>query len=125
MLFRNKSLPFVEKWIQKIESDDNIWDQNAFNDMARDGQVLTQDDPNHYFLGYQGTLKIGVLPVAFFSSGHVFFTQHMDRFYNITPYAVHATFQFSGTAGKRNRFREALLWKDGSEYFRPKGTCQG
>jgi len=28
----------------------------------------------------------------------------------MTPYVVHATFQFSGTPGKRHRFREALMW---------------
>ncbi|KAF6261030.1 hypothetical protein COO60DRAFT_1503789, partial [Scenedesmus sp. NREL 46B-D3] len=36
------------------------------------------------------------------------------------PYAVHATFQFSGTPGKKNRFREAGLWYEQFEYFRPK-----
>jgi hypothetical protein len=30
---------------------------------------------------------------------------------------VHATFQFSGTPGKRNRFRERLLWNDPPSYF--------
>jgi hypothetical protein len=31
----NKSLSFVEKWIQIIEADDKVWDQNAFNDLFR------------------------------------------------------------------------------------------
>ncbi len=30
---------------------------------------------------------------------------------------AHATFQYSGTPGKRHRFREALLWDDPPEYF--------
>lgn len=36
----------------------------------------------------------------------------------MTPYVAHATFQYSGTPGKRHRFREALLWRDEPEYFR-------
>jgi hypothetical protein len=51
MLFRKKALPFVEEWIRVIESDDKIWDQNAFNDLARKGQQILPDDPNHYFKG--------------------------------------------------------------------------
>ncbi len=35
----------------------------------------------------------------------------------LQPYAAHATYQFSGTPGKRNRFREKLLWDDPPEYF--------
>lgn len=40
----------------------------------------------------------------------------------LEPYVAHATFQYSGTPGKRNRFREFLLWDDPPEYFdHPKG----
>jgi len=35
----------------------------------------------------------------------------------LKPYVAHATFQYSGTPGKRNRFREFLLWDDPPEYF--------
>lgn len=35
----------------------------------------------------------------------------------LKPYVVHATFQYSGTPGKRNRFREHLLWNDPPSYF--------
>jgi hypothetical protein len=63
---------------------------------------------------------IGVLPLAYFASGHVYFTQRMHETLGIQPYAVHATFQFSGTPGKKNRFREAGLWYEQYEYFRPK-----
>lgn len=54
MLFRKKALPFVEEWVRVIESDDKIWDQNAFNDLARKGQHILPDDPNHYFKGARG-----------------------------------------------------------------------
>lgn len=37
-------------------------------------------------------------------------------------YVVHATFQFSGTDGKRHRMREAMLWDvDPPEYYDPPG----
>uniref|UniRef100_A0A383W3X9 Nucleotide-diphospho-sugar transferase domain-containing protein n=1 Tax=Tetradesmus obliquus TaxID=3088 RepID=A0A383W3X9_TETOB len=120
MLFRKKALPFVEEWVRVIESDDKIWDQNAFNDLARKGQQILPDDPNHYFKGDDGKLVMGVLPLAYFASGHVYFTQRMHETLGIQPYAVHATFQFSGTPGKKNRFREAGLWLEQYEYYRPK-----
>jgi hypothetical protein len=40
MLFRSKALPMVEEWIAAIEADDKVWDQNAFNDIIRRGQVM-------------------------------------------------------------------------------------
>jgi len=45
-----------------------------------------------------------------FCSGHTYFTQRMPFKLGLDPYVVHATFQFSGTPGKRWRLREALLW---------------
>jgi hypothetical protein len=33
------------------------------------------------------------------------------------PYAVHATFQFAGTPGKRHRLRESMLFEDPPDYF--------
>jgi hypothetical protein len=35
MLFRNKSMEFVNHWIDVIEKDAQVWDQNAFNDLFR------------------------------------------------------------------------------------------
>ena len=54
MLFRNKSQVFVDEWIKVIEADDNIWDQNAFNELVRKGQQLLPDDPHHYWKGEAG-----------------------------------------------------------------------
>ena len=53
---------------------------------------------------------LGVLPVAQFSSGHTYFVQRMGQRLGLPQYAVHATFQYSGTPGKRHRMRERLLW---------------
>jgi hypothetical protein len=53
---------------------------------------------------------MGVLPVALFASGHTFFVQRLAERQGTPAYAVHATFQFSGTPGKRHRLRERALW---------------
>jgi hypothetical protein len=76
----------------------------------------------HFFSHLQGKLKMGILPVATFASGHTFFVQRMHEKVKLQPYVVHATFQFSGTDGKRHRLREALLWDvDPPEYYDPPG----
>lgn len=35
----------------------------------------------------------------------------------LEPYVAHATFQYSGTPGKRHRFREFMLFEDPPEYY--------
>jgi hypothetical protein len=62
-------------------------------------------------------LKCGILPVSIFCSGHTGFTQRMPDKLGFKPYVVHATFQFSGTPGKRHRMRERLWWNDPAPYF--------
>ena len=34
----------------------------------------------------------------------------------VTPFVVHATFQFGGVRGKQTRLREAMLWRDSPAY---------
>ena len=62
---------------------------------------------------------MGILPVALFASGHTFFVSRLHEQLRVQPYVVHATFMFSGTPGKRNRFREFMLWHDPPEYYAP------
>jgi hypothetical protein len=121
MLFRSKALPVVELWIRRIEADSKVWEQSAFNDIIRTGQVLQPQDPNHYFLGFNGTLKVGVLPVAWFSNGHVYFVQRLHEKLGTNPYCAHAVYQYSGTPGKMHRFREAMLWREDPDYYTPQG----
>lgn len=120
MLFRNKSMEFVNKWIDIIEKDDNVWDQNAFNDLFRQGAVDIPGSTQHLFKGYYGKLTMGILPVSVFCSGHTFFTQQLWKKLKLEPYALHATFQFSGTNGKRHRMREFMLFDDVPEYYEHK-----
>ena len=65
---------------------------------------------------------MGILPVTTFASGHTHFVQRLAEAAGDVPYVVHATFQFSGTAGKRHRLRDGLLWAvDGPEHYDPPG----
>jgi hypothetical protein len=75
--------------------------------------------------GDRGKLTVGILPVAHFCSGHAYFVQRLYDYLQIQPFAVHATFQFSGTPGKRHRFREAQLWDEKHEYFQKLGEWCG
>lgn len=40
----------------------------------------------------------------------------------LEPYAVHTTFQYAGTEGKRHRLREAMVFYDPPEYYDSPGT---
>ena len=61
--------------------------------------------------GYHGDLLVGSLPVTLFAGGHVFYIQNLGEHVGAgLPYAVHNTYQFSGSAGKRQRLRERFLW---------------
>lgn len=40
----------------------------------------------------------------------------------LKPYAVHTTFQYAGTEGKRHRLREAMVFYDPPEYYDSPGT---
>ena len=64
------------------------------------------------FLGYNGTIMIGILPVATYCSGHTYFVQRMPQRKSppIEPFTVHTTFQYSGAIGKTHRLREAMMW---------------
>ncbi|XP_021887596.1 arabinosyltransferase XEG113-like [Carica papaya] len=35
----------------------------------------------------------------------------------LEPYAIHTTFQYAGTDGKRHRLREAMVFYDPPEYY--------
>jgi len=121
MLLRHTAKELAKEWVDRLEKDDKIWDQNAFNDLFRLGAGFNQKDEANVFSGYRGKLKIGILPVSTFASGHTYFVQRMFEKVKQEPYVIHATFQFSGTEGKRHRLREALVWSDPPEYYDPAG----
>ncbi len=53
------------------------------------------EKPNkNLFLGYEGSLTMGILPVSIFCSGHTMYVQRLGERLGLQPYAVHGTFQF-------------------------------
>ncbi|KAG2443875.1 hypothetical protein HXX76_002216 [Chlamydomonas incerta] len=125
MFFRHsdRTVKFVDSWLAAINADPKYWDQNAFNDLARMGWaeegkgIKRHPDQARVFLGANGTLAVGVLPVASFSGGHTFYVQRLYEVQRVKPYAVHCTFQYGANAGKRNRLREARLFADPPSYY--------
>ncbi|CAM0903278.1 unnamed protein product [Alopecurus aequalis] len=107
----------AKDWKDLVLSDDKIWDQNAFNDLVHKvfGQPVQGEDELVY--SYDGKLKLGVLPASIFCSGHTYFVQGMHQQLRLEPYAVHTTFQYAGTEGKRHRLREAMLFFDQPPYY--------
>eukprot|EP00887_Chlorella_sp_A99_P001666 scaffold8.g1666.t1 len=151
MLFRPRARELAKEWLDMLLKDDKVWDQNAFNDLFRRGSRALPDRPDRLFrrarrrpaprraaataaaagphptprVGYDGKLKLGILPVALFASGHTGFTQRMPEKLGLRPYVVHATFQFSGTPGKRHRMRERLWWKVRAFFLSPEARSSG
>ncbi|GFH28562.1 glycosyltransferase, partial [Haematococcus lacustris] len=98
MFFRYSphTLTFVNRWLDVINADDKVWDQNAFNELARAGwdpiTKLHPEEPRLY-MGFNGSLALGTLPVASFSGGHTFFIQRLYEVKRVQPLMVHCTFQ--------------------------------
>ncbi|PPD98165.1 hypothetical protein GOBAR_DD04797 [Gossypium barbadense] len=99
------------------QADDKIWDQNGFNELARKQTGPAVDDDSGLFYAFDGTLKLGILPESIFCSGHTYFVQAMYEQLRLEPYALHTTFQYGGTEGKRHRLREAMVFYDPPEYY--------
>jgi hypothetical protein len=102
--------------------DDLVWDQNAFNDIMRRQLGPATEDENGLFYAYDGKLKLGILPVSLFCSGHTYFVQKIYKTTRLQPFAIHTTFQYGGTDGKRHRLREAKVFYDAPEYYDPPGA---
>ena len=109
------------EWVRNLEKDEKIWDQAEFNTLVQRGGCGTPSpDGSGVGSAYEGKVQMGTLPVALFNNGHTYFTQRLPELINVNPYAMHATFQYDGTPGKRNRMREANQWlgdRDDPSYF--------
>ncbi|KAJ6937961.1 hypothetical protein NC652_012292 [Populus alba x Populus x berolinensis] len=107
----------AREWKDMLLADDKIWDQNGFNDIVRKQMGPSVDGDNGLVYAFDGNLKLGVLPASIFCSGHTYFVQAMYQQLRLEPYAVHTTFQYAGTEGKRHRLREAMVFYDPPEYY--------
>lgn len=117
----DSSKKLVKEWKEMLLNDDKIWDQNGFNEIIRRQLGPSVDDDSGLVYAYDGNLKLGLLPASIFCSGHTYFVQLMYQQLKLEPYAVHTTFQYGGTEGKRHRLREAKVFLDPIEYYDPPG----
>lgn len=127
MWFRSTagSRELTDEWVKLIEAKDELWDQNAFNDLVRlGGSCSVKPDGSGLMRGFRGKILVGALPASQFANGHVFHAQRMHSRKATDPFAVHNTFQYGGTPGKRHRMREANVWRgeDKNSRFLLKGA---
>ncbi|KAK9667670.1 hypothetical protein RND81_13G004000 [Saponaria officinalis] len=113
----DSSKKLAREWKEMLLADEKIWDQNGFNDIVRRQLGPSVDDESGLVYAYDGNLKLGLLPASIFCSGHTYFVQAMPQQFKLEPYAVHTTFQYAGTEGKRHRLREARVFYDPPEYY--------
>lgn len=111
------SKKLAKEWKEMLLADEKIWDQNGFNEIVRRQLGPSVDDESGLLYAYDGNLKLGLLPASIFCSGHTYFVQAMHQQFKLEPYAVHTTFQYAGTEGKRHRLREAMVFYDPPEYY--------
>ncbi|XP_072962573.1 arabinosyltransferase XEG113 [Typha angustifolia] len=107
----------AKEWRDLLLANEELWDQAGFNDLVHKVLGPSVDGENGLVYVFDGTLKLGILPASIFCSGHTYFIQAMHQQLRLEPYAVHTTFQYAGTEGKRHRLREAMLFFDQSEYY--------
>ncbi|KAH0974437.1 hypothetical protein GBA52_016336 [Prunus armeniaca] len=107
----------AKEWKDMLLADEKIWDQNGFNDLVRKQLGPPVDGESGLVYAFDGNLKLGVLPASIFCSGHTYFVQAMYQQLRLEPYAVHTTFQYAGTEGKRHRLREGMVFYDPPEYY--------
>lgn len=69
-----------------------------------------------YTLGKNRFSKCFYMPVLVWRS------QAVHQQLRLEPYAVHTTFQYAGTEGKRHRLREGMLFFDQPSYYDSPGT---
>lgn len=120
LLLRKTAKPLVDDWAAHMVTHPTHWDQAIFNDKAKRGWTAWAGDPTgqlHSCAG--GRLRCGVLPIALFCGGHTFHAENLPHKLGVLPYAVHTTYVYGGTPGKRHRLREAMAWEDGPEYYAP------
>lgn len=115
------SKKLAKEWKDQLLTDETIWDQNGFNELVHKVLGPSVEGENGLVYAFDGNLKLGILPASIFCSGHTYFVQAMYQQFRLEPYAVHTTFQYAGTEGKRHRLREAMFFHDPPEYFDSSG----
>lgn len=115
------SKKLAKEWKDLLLADEKLWDQTGFNDLVHRVLGPTVEGGNGLVYAYDGSLKLGILPASIFCSGHTYFVQAMHEQFRLEAYAVHTTFQYAGTEGKRHRLREAMFFHDQPSYYDSSG----
>lgn len=116
-MLRKSALEFVEAWKESLSKDPLYWEQASFNKLYK-LEIKIYNHEKNIYNAFNNKIKFGILPIDYFCSGHTYFVARRPQEKKIKPYAVHTTYQFSGTTGKRHRLKEALLWDIyDNEYF--------
>ena len=72
---------FLDKWMNGLVANPKHWDQALFNEIVLQREGLPPlheyNESQRVVPVWDGHLKVGVLPAAGFSSGHVAFVQHL------------------------------------------------
>ncbi|XP_020092200.1 arabinosyltransferase XEG113 isoform X2 [Ananas comosus] len=111
------AIRLAKEWRELLLANEKLWDQSGFNDLVHKVLGPSVEGENELVYAYDGTLKLGILPASIFCSGHTFFVQAVHQQLRLEPYAVHTTFQYAGTEGKRHRLREGMLFFDQPSYY--------
>ena len=113
----------VRAFMATLQAQPTDWDQGPLNDVLREGMFERIDElaeregeARFLFDAFNASLKLGVLPVAQFSSGTTFFTKRLFRQLHVLPYASHPTYA-EGEAAKIHRLRDARLFHDPPAYY--------
>lgn len=77
----------AREWKEMLLADDTIWDQNGFNDIVRKQLGPSVDEDNRLVYAFDGNLKLGILPVSIFCSGHTYFVQ-VKEFFHFCAFAL-------------------------------------
>lgn len=115
------SKKLAKEWKELLLADEKLWDQTGFNDLMHRVLGPTVEGENGLVYAFDGRLKLGILPASIFCSGHTYFVQSMHQQFRLEAYAVHTTFQYAGTEGKRHRLREGMLFHDQPSYYDSSG----
>lgn len=77
----------MDAYVAVLDADEKVWDQNVFNTLARSGfnMMATHPSSPNLFMGWDGRLVIGVLPVSGFLSGHTYHVQRLHEVCNLSP----------------------------------------
>ncbi|GAB4853801.1 hypothetical protein Ancab_017995 [Ancistrocladus abbreviatus] len=71
------SKKLVWEWKEMLSKDEKIWDQDAFNQLVQANLGPSVDNESGLVYGFDGNLKLGILPASIFCSGHTYFVQAM------------------------------------------------